>query len=77
MKKIINYEVVRKAPFIFTIAITVNFVKVGTDGGIYITVSPCFCSKERYINNVSNYCVRDILLSVVLVIMKRFDDFIE
>ena len=55
--KIINSEIVNKGSIIFTIAITVNFVKVDMDGAISIKVSPCFSSKERYINNVSNYLV--------------------
>ena len=75
--KIINSEIVNKGSIIFTIAITVNFVKVDMDGAISIKVSPCFRSKERYINNVSNYSVKDTLLAMVLEIIQRFDDFVE
>ena len=77
VKQIINSEVVEKNALSFSISVTINFVKYDIDGGISKRVSPCFSSKPHYINNVSSYNTRKILLSSALEITKRYDDFID
>ena len=47
------------------------------DGEITERASPCFLSKPNYVNNVSNYCVREIILSSVFDIQRRYDDFVD
>ena len=36
-----------------------------------------FLSKPNCVNNVSNYCVREIILSSVFDIQRRYDDFVD
>ena len=36
-----------------------------------------FLSKPNYVNNVSNDCVREIILSSVFDIQRRYDDFVD
>jgi len=77
VQKIINSQVVQKHALSFSIAVAINFIKYDIDGGISKRVSPCFSSKTHYINNVSSYNTRKILLSSALEITKRYDDFID
>ena len=76
IKKIINSEVVKKNALSFSTAVTINFVKYGIDGEITERAAPCFLSQPSYVNNASNYCVREILLRSVLDIQRRYDDFV-
>jgi len=75
--KIINSEVVQKNAITFSISLAINFVTYDIDGGISKQITPCFSSKPSYINNVSRYNTKQILLSSVLEITKRNDDFID
>ena len=77
VQKIINSQVVEKHALTLSIAVTINFMKYDIDGGISKRVSPCFSSRPYYINNVSSYNTKQILLSSALEITKRFDDFID
>ena len=75
--KILNSEVVKKHALTFSIALTINFIKYGTDGEVMAKVSPCFLSKINYLNNVSSFNVGELLQSCVLQIQKRYDDFLD
>ena len=77
VQKILNSEVVKKSAIAFSVAVTINFIKIGLDDDVTTRVSPCFSSKTYYLNNVSMYNVKEILLSSVLNIQHRFDDFVE
>ena len=77
VKKIVGSELVKKYSIIFSIAVTINFIKVDTDGGVELRVSPCFCSSQKYINSVSTYCIKRVLHELALDLKKRFDDFVE
>ena len=77
IRKIIASEIVKKYSVIFSMAISAHFTKFNIDGGIEARVLPCFVSKQRYINNVSEYCTRDIIHSSILDIKSRFVDFNE
>ena len=75
--KIIASEIVKKYAIIFSIAISAHFTKFNIDGGIEAKVLPCFTSKQRYVNNVSEYSTRNILHDSATDIKSRFDDFNE
>lgn len=77
VRKILNSEVVKKKALTFSIALTINFIKYGTDGEITAKASPCFLSGLHYINTVSKFNVSELLHSCVLHIQKRFDDFVD
>ena len=76
VRKILCSEVVKKQVLTFSIALTIEFVKFGTDGEIMAKVSPCFISSLNYLNNVSNFNVSEIIHSSVIQIQKRYDDFV-
>ena len=48
VKRIINCEIVKKNALIFSIAVSINFVKYGLDGEINGRATPCFF----YLNHV-------------------------
>ena len=55
VRKILCSEVVKKHVLTFSIALTIDFIKFGTDGEIMARASPCFISGLNYLNNVSNF----------------------
>ena len=77
IRKILNSEVIKKTAISFSIAITINFVKLSPEGEVIQKVSPCFNSKLHYINSVSTYSVQDILVASRQDVKTRFDDFVE
>jgi hypothetical protein len=77
IRRIINSEVVKKKALTFSTAVTINFVKYGLDGEITEKASPCFLSKPHYVNNVSNYNIKEILQGSVLEVQRRYDDFVS
>ena len=77
LRSIINSEVVKKNALTFSIALTINFIKYGIDGDISAKASPCFLSSPHYLNSVSTYNVKEILISCVHQVQKRYDDFVD
>ncbi len=77
VRKILNSEIVKKQALTFSIALTINFIKYGTDGEIIAKASPCFLSGLNYINNLSSFNVSELLQSCILQIQKRYDDFVD
>ena len=77
MRKILNSEVIKKHALTFSIALTINFIKYGTDGEVMAKASPCFLSKIHYLNNVSSFNISELIQSCVLQIQKRYDDFVD
>ena len=77
VRKILNSEVVKKHALTFSIALTISFIKYGTDGEVIAKASPCFLSKVNYLNCVSRFNVRELIQTCVLQIQKRYDDFVD
>ena len=77
VRKIVGSELVKKYSIMFSIAVTINFIKVDTNGAVDLRDSPCFCSGQKYINSVSTYCIEHVLHELALDLKKRFDDFVE
>ena len=77
VRKILNSEVIKKHALTFSIALTINFIKYGTDGEISAKASPCFLSSLNYVNTVSSFNVSELLQSCVLQIQQRYDDFVD
>ena len=77
VRRILRSEVVKKHSLIFTIAVTINFIKFDIDGEIKAKCSPCFLSESNYLNNVSEFNVYDLIQSSIFQIQRRYDDFVE
>ena len=75
IEKIIGSELVKKFSIIFSIAVTITFIKVDIEGSVETRVSPCFCSSQKYLNNVSSYCIKTVLHELAVDLKKRYDDF--
>ena len=43
VRKMFNSEIVKKHALTFSIALTISFIKYGTDGEVMAKASPCFC----------------------------------
>ena len=76
IKRILCSEIVTKHALNFCLALTINFIKFGTDGDILAKSSPCFLSQVRYFNNVSTFTTRELLHSAIIGIQHRYDDFV-
>ena len=75
IEKVIGSELVKKFSIIFSIAVTITFIKVDVEGSVETRVSPCFCSSQKYLNNVSSYCIKTVLHELAVDLKKRYDDF--